>query len=391
MQNSPPRILLVDDEPNNIRLLQALLQSEGYITLAASCGLEALEKIEQSPPDIVLLDVMMPDMNGFEVCKQLRADPKYQTLPIIFLTALDDDSSRLRGLELMGDDYLTKPIKSQLLLTKIASIWRLQQMRSQQIQQQVSEQLKAKSKLQLYAAWNINQALSEKLRLFVPDQYLRRIAPGGVESIQLGNAKEEEITILFCDIRGFTTISEFQPASETFNWLNAFFTQMNSCVIAHNGFIDKYLGDALMVVFDRPEHHAQDALNAALMMQESLNEFNDDRARYNLEQPIKIGIGIHSGKAVIGALGADSRLDSTVIGDVVNTAARLEELTKHYHCEIIVSEAAIAQLTQPELFHLRWIDRVIPRGKQQEQDIYEVLPIVTQPEKGREGEKELVV
>ncbi|MCL1465650.1 response regulator [Argonema galeatum] len=379
MQNSPPRILLVDDEPNNIRLLEALLQSEDYITLAASSGVEALAIANASPPDIILLDIMMPEMDGFEVCKQLRADPKCQTLPVIFLTALDDDNSRLRGLELMGDDYLTKPIKSQLLLTKIASIWRLQQMRSQQIQQQVSEELKEKNKLQLCAAWNINQALSEKLRLFVPDQYLRRIAPSGVESIQLGNAKEEEISVLFGDIRGFTTISESQSASETFNWLNAFFTQMNSCIIAHNGFIDKYLGDALMAVFDRSGHHAQDALSAAVMMQESLREFNRGRDRYNLDQPLKIGIGIHSGKAVIGALGADSRLDSTVIGDVVNTAARLEELTKHYNCGIITSEESIAQLNQPELFHLRWIDRVVPRGKQQAQDIYEVLGTATQP------------
>lgn len=377
MQNSKPRILIVDDDPNNTRLLEALLESEGYLTQIASSGLEALAKAQGWHPDIILLDVMMPEMNGFEVCKRLRADPILQTVAIVFLTALDDDRSRLRALELMGDDFLSKPIKSDLLLTKIDSIWRLQQMRSQQFQQQMNQQVKQRVRNQLSAAWDINQALSEKLRLFVPDQFLRRIAPEGVESIQVGNAKEEEITILFCDIRGFTTISEFQSASETFNWLNAFFTQMNDCVMTHHGFIDKYLGDALMAVFDRSEHHAQDGIAAAVMMQQTLAEFNRDRERYSLNSPIEIGIGIHSGKGVIGALGANSRLDSTVIGDVVNTAARLEELTKHYGCGIIASEFAIRQLKQPELFQLQRIDRVIPRGKQQAQDIYEVKVTLT--------------
>lgn len=374
MQNISSRILLVDDDPNNIRLLEGLLEPEGYITLTAFSGLEALATAKASSPDIILLDVMMPGMNGFEVCKQMREDPMLQTVPIIFLTALDDDRSRMKALELMGDDFLTKPIKTQLLLTKIASLLRLQQMRKQQVQQQVKERVRN----QLSAAWDINQALSEKLRLFVPDQYLRRIAPEGVESIQLGNAKEEEISILFADIRGFTSISEFQSASETLNWLNALFSQMNACIMAHHGFIDKYLGDAVMAVFDRAGHHAQDALTAAVIMQQSLEEFNCDRQQYNLSQPIKIGIGIHSGKAVIGALGADSRLDSTVIGDVVNTAARLEKLTKSYDCGIIASETVISKLDLPEVFHLRLLDRVIPRGKQQAQDIYEVRGNVTQ-------------
>ncbi|MFB2877597.1 adenylate/guanylate cyclase domain-containing protein [Floridanema aerugineum] len=379
MLNHPPRILLVDDEPVNITLLESLLQSEGYDTLSAASGMEALTIAKTSIPDLIVLDIMMPGMNGFEVCQKLREDSIVKTIPIIFLTALDGDNFKLRGLEVMGDDFLTKPFKNDLLLSKIASILRLQEMRSQQVQQQ----LKEKTKRQLSAAWNINLALSEKLRLFVPDQFLRRIAPTGVESIQLGNSQEEEITVLFCDIRKFTAICESQSASETFQWLNVFFSQMNDCIIANHGFIDKYLGDALMVVFDRPETHPQDAVNGALMMQQKIVEFNSDRSKYNLEQPINIGIGIHTGKGIIGALGADSRLDSTVIGDVVNTASRLQELTKHYECGIIASDSVISQLTLSEVFEVRWIDRVVPRGKQQAQDIYEIcrksIPPTNQP------------
>jgi len=369
MSNNPPRILLVDDEPANIFLLEELLKSEGYVTFSAFSGLEALTIAYSEIPDLILLDIMMPGLNGFEVCQKLRKDSNLQTVPIVFLTALNDDYSKLKAFQLMGDDFFNKPINNQLLLMKIASILQMQKMRSRQLQQQVKE----KTKRQFSAAWNINQALSEKLRLFVPDQFLRRIAPAGVESIQLGNAQEEEITILFCDIRNFTTICEFQSASETFTWLNAFFSQMNAGVTANEGFIDKYLGDALMAVFDRPLNHAEDALSAAVMMQESLGEFNRNRSNYNLDNPINIGMGIHTGKGIIGALGAEERIDSTVIGDVVNTAARLQELTKHYGCRIIASQSVISQLNQPELFHFRWIDNVIPRGKQQAQDIYEVL------------------
>lgn len=368
MLNHPPRILLVDDEPFNITLLECLLESEGYETLSANSGIEALTMAKSSIPDLIILDIMMPGMDGFEVCQNLREDPNLQTVPIIFLTALDDDRSKLRGLELMGDDFLTKPFKNSLLLKKISSLLRLQEMRSQQVQQTIKD----KTKKQLSAAWNINLALAEKFRLFVPDQFLHRIAPNGVESIQIGNAQEEEITVLFCDIRKFTTICEGQTPSETFQWLNAFFTQMNECITAHNGFIDKYLGDALMAVFDRSEHHPQDAVNGALMMQQKIVEFNSDRHQSNLEHPINIGIGIHTGKGIIGALGADSRLDSTVIGDVVNTASRLQELTKHYKCGIIASDSVISQLTQAEFFEVRWIDRVVPRGKQKAQDIYEI-------------------
>ncbi|HBE20943.1 MAG TPA: adenylate/guanylate cyclase domain-containing response regulator [Cyanobacteria bacterium UBA11149] len=381
MSNSQPRILIVDDEPNNSFFLEELLLSEDYIPICASSGAEALTMAADSIPDLILLDVMMPDMDGFEVCQRLREDAKLQTIPVIFLTALDDDESRLRGLEMMGDDYLTKPINSQLLLTKIASILRLTNLRSQ------------KAKQQVVAAWEVNDYISEKFRLFVPDQYLERIAPKGVESIQLGNAREEEITVLFCDIRGFTTITESQSVQETFKWLNGFFSLMSQAIADNHGFIDKFMGDAVLAIFDRTQNHAADAIDAALTMEERLIEFNCDRTRYNLELPIKIGIGIHTGMGLIGTVGSDQRMDSTVIGDVVNTAARLEELTKSYKCSILASNTTInhikASYCQTEnrkqfLFLLphhtlkiRWLDRLIPRGKQQPLDIYEILRIST--------------
>jgi len=415
MSNKSPYILLVDDEPANLILLEELLHFKGYTTVSAVSGDEALSKARVDPPDLILLDIMMPELDGFDVCQRLRKDPTLQTVPVIFLTALDDDSSRLKGLEMMADDYVTKPFNSRLLLAKVENILQLSQMRSQAVSSQFNQQVKEQSKRQIAAAWEANEYLAEKFHLFVPEQLLERIAPQGVESIQLGNVTEEELTILFCDIRGFTAIAESQEARETFEWLNALFTKMSDCISSHGGFIDKYLGDAIMAVFDQPNSHARDAIEASVAMQESLQEFNADRHKYNLSSPVNIGTGIHTGIGMIGTLGSDRRMDSTVIGDVVNTASRLENLTKIYGCQIIVSANTIAHArefvnttnsnsnSQDHLllkcdleiateesivfscqttvidnqlpsnnYYYRWIDRVTPRGKQQAIEIYEI-------------------
>ncbi|MEG3874912.1 MULTISPECIES: response regulator [unclassified Microcoleus] len=415
MSNKSPCIMLVDDEPANLILLEELLHLKGYATVSALSGHEALSLARASRPDLILLDIMMPEMDGFDVCDILRKDTELQTVPVIFLTALDDDISRIKGLEMMADDYLTKPFNSRLLLAKVENILQLSQMRSQAVSSQFHQQVKEQSKRQIAAAWEANEYLSEKFQLFVPEQLLERIAPQGIESIQLGNATEEELTVLFCDIRGFTAIAESQQARKTFEWLNAFFTKMNECITSHGGFIDKYLGDAIMAVFDQPNSHAMNAIEAAVAMQETLQEFNASRHQYNLESPVNIGTGINTGIGMIGTLGSDRRMDSTVIGDVVNTASRLENLTKIYGCQIIVSENAIVHAreflngissnshskeslllkcdlemeTQESIistsgataadshlpsnnYYYRWIDRVTPRGKQQAIEIYEI-------------------
>lgn len=368
-----PRILLVDDEPINLLLLEELLSAEGYLTESATSGNEALEIAQATLPDLVLLDIMMPDMNGFEVCQNLRTNEQLQTIPIIFLTALDNEEARLKGLETMGDDYITKPINTRLLLAKIKSLLELNQLRNSKKSSEVDQ----KNLEQANAAWQISEHLSEKFRLFVPEQFLNRIAPQGVDSIQLGNAREEELTILFADIRSFTAISEAQPAIDTFRWLNAFFTRMSEAIAQHHGFIDKFLGDAIMAVFDRDNAHASDALAAAATMTQSLQEFNQKRDAYNLKEAVKIGIGIHTGIGVIGTVGSNSRMDSTVIGDVVNTAARLEELTKTYHCDTIVSAQAIAHHTPSNAFQFRYLDTIAPRGKQQALKIYQAVFDIT--------------
>jgi adenylate cyclase len=373
MSNQQSYILLVDDDPNNLLLLESLLALQEYKTQSATSGQAALDLAQSSQPDLILLDVMMPDMDGFEICNILRQQEHLKTVPIIFLTALDDDESQLQGMEMMADDYITKPFNSQLLLAKVKNILRLNQMRTQSVQTQIKQQT-------LTPLQN-SEEFSQKFTSFVPTQFLKRIAPNGIESIQLGNKIEVELSILFCDIRKFTAITESQNSSQTFEWLNYFLNQMSSCITQNHGFIDKYLGDAILAIFDREDIHFLDAIQAAVAMQNASKEMNLNSNFIDLKT-LKMGIGIDTGVATIGILGTTKQMETTVIGDVVNTASRLEELTKTYHCEIIASESTISHLSQvnPSLieseksieFNYRLIDRVIPRNKQKAIDIYQV-------------------
>jgi two-component system sensor histidine kinase ChiS len=361
--NQQSYILLVDDEPNNLLLLESLLSVQEYQTQSAHSGQEAINLAQSSKPDLILLDVMMPDMNGFEVCNSLRQQEELKTVPIIFLTALDDDESRIQGIEMMADDYITKPFNSQLLLAKIKNILHLNQMRSQTIKTQPE-----------------TETYSETLDSFLPTQFLKRIAPNDIESISLGEKIEAEVSILYCDIRRYTAIAESQAPSQTFEWLNYFLNQMSLCINHYHGFIDKYLGDAILAIFDRDNMHALDAIHSAIAMQVGVKKMNLNTKFMNLPT-IKMGIGIDTGIATIGVLGTANRMETTVIGDVVNTASRLEELTKIYDCEIIVSESTISNLPQvhqtksPEdiTFNYNLIDRVIPRNKQKEIDIFKIV------------------
>lgn len=380
MNLSESYILLVDDDPQNLYLMSEVLELEGYRVHQAASGTEALAIAQAELPQLILLDVMMPDMNGFEVCQQIRCNPLTATIPILFLTALEDDDSHLKSVEVMGDDYLTKPINVELVLKKIASILQLRQMRDAVYQQQLVakaqeiQSIQDDHRRQMMAAWKISETLAEKFYSFVPRQFLTRVAPRGVESLQVGNANESEMTVMFCDIREFTAIAEMQTARDTFKWLNVFFENINQAVMNYSGFVDKYLGDAVLTVFDRDTYHAVDALNAATQICQSLEEFNRDRHQFGLQHPIRIGMGLHSGVGLIGTVGANQRMDTTVVGDVVNTASRLENLTKVYQCSVINSETVIKQLPENHPFQFRWLDCVTPRGKRVEINIYEFIP-----------------
>ncbi|MDP2825150.1 MAG: adenylate/guanylate cyclase domain-containing protein [Sulfuritalea sp.] len=204
---------------------------------------------------------------------------------------------------------------------------------------------------------------------FVPRQFLNLLGIADIRKVELGQQVERKMTVLFADIRDFTSLSESMSPQENFNFLNSYLVQMEPVIAAHGGFIDKYIGDAIMALFpDSPDA----ALRCSLAMLERLEEYNGGRRRAGY-RPIKIGIGINTGIVILGTIGGAARMDGTVIGDAVNLAARLERLTKEYRVSILISEYTLYCLDEPGLWSIRFLDRTHVRGKQDNQSVYEVF------------------
>ncbi|MBD2103627.1 adenylate/guanylate cyclase domain-containing protein [Leptolyngbya sp. FACHB-261] len=222
----------------------------------------------------------------------------------------------------------------------------------------------------LQASFSKLQKTLESFERFVPEKFLSVIAPEGIEQIQVGVAVTRQISILFTDIRGYTSLSEKLTPSEIFQFLNAYLACMGQVINEANGFIDKYIGDAIMALFD--DEATDGVLQAALALRRTLTQFNAERLHQGLPQ-IDIGIGIHRGEVVMGTVGFTSRIESTVIGDPVNLASRVERLTKDYHCQILVTEPVVAALRHPDAFQLRLVSQCVKiRGKDEPVAIYEL-------------------
>jgi adenylate cyclase len=210
---------------------------------------------------------------------------------------------------------------------------------------------------------------TEAYSRFVPRQFLHLLGIDDIRKVELGQQVERKMTILFADIRNFTSLSESMSPQENFNFLNSYLIQMEPVIAAHGGFIDKYIGDGIMALFpDSPDA----ALRCSLAMMERLEEYNSGRERAGYRR-IKIGIGINTGIVILGTVGGAARMDGTVIGDAVNLAARMERLTKEYRVSILISEYTLYCLDQPSLWSIRFLDRTHVRGKQGTQSVYEVF------------------
>ncbi|MBF0350762.1 MAG: HAMP domain-containing protein [SAR324 cluster bacterium] len=210
----------------------------------------------------------------------------------------------------------------------------------------------------------------QTFQLFVPTQFLRHIAHDGIENVKLGNAQQETVSVLFSDIRGFTTISESMSPQQLLDFLNLLFRQVGKAIEQY-GFIDKFIGDAVMAVFEGEAEDysgAQNAVTTALIMQTALQKFRNEN-----HSPVEIGIGINTGPVVIGTVGTSSRMDSTVLGDTVNLASRMEGLTKNYGGSLLISENTFKQLPNTHCFQIRAVDKVRVKGKKEPITVYEVF------------------
>ncbi|AFY39648.1 adenylate/guanylate cyclase with integral membrane sensor [[Leptolyngbya] sp. PCC 7376] len=332
------KILIVDDEPINRQVLINHLSPYDYAVTEASNGQEALDIINDGLlPDLILLDIMMPNMTGYEVCHILRQKFLAHELPIVMLTAKNQVESIVEGFTAGANDYLTKPIQKQELLARMKT--------------------------------HLNLAkLSSAYGKFVPRDFLDFLDKESILEVQIGNQVQQEMTIMFADIRSFATLAEKMIPQDTFDFINAYLSRVSPVIREHHGFIDKYIGDAIMALFPKS---VDGAAKAAIAMQKRVVLFNQDRREAGLV-PIRIGIGLHLGNLMLGTIGEPERMETTVIADAVNLAARLESLTKLYGVEILISERTKNQLDEDANYNVRFLDRVKVKGKNEVVLIYEL-------------------
>ncbi|NEO99009.1 MAG: response regulator [Symploca sp. SIO2E9] len=332
------KILVVDDELVNLQVLVNHLSLQNYAITQAANGIEGLEIIQHGfQPDLILLDIMMPKMTGYEFCKKIREQFPANELPVVLLTAKNQVSDLVEGFGVGANDYLSKPVSKYELLARIKTHIRLAK---------------------------INAAYGR----FVPHEFLNFLDRESIVDVQLGDQTLKEMTILFADIRSFTTLSEQMSPKENFDFLNAYLSRVSPVIRNHHGFIDKYIGDAIMALFPQ---EADDALQAGINMQKQVSLFNSYRQDRGKE-PIAIGIGMHTGSLILGTVGESQRMENTVIADAVNLASRLEGLTKVYGADILISEQTLSLLDNQQKYRCRFLGRVKVKGKSQAVGVFEV-------------------
>jgi class 3 adenylate cyclase len=320
--SGPAKVLVVDDTPQNVKLLADLLSVKGYAVVTAASGPEALDKVEAERPDLVLLDVMMPGMSGYEVCRRIRENPATGILPVVMVTALDPGQERLKGLEAGADDFLSKPVNQAELLARVRSLVRVKQLYDT-VQAQAAELAELNRTLEGRVREQVGQLerLGRLKRFFSP-QLAELIVAGDAEDPLRSHRRE--ITVVFLDLRGFTAFAETAEPEEIMGVLREYHAEMGRLILAHEGTLERFTGDGMMIFFNDPvpvPNPAERAIRMALAMRDRVGELRVNWTRLGYE--LDFGVGIAQGYATIGAIGFEGRWDYGAIGTVTNLAARL--------------------------------------------------------------------
>lgn len=337
LQKAPTNILIVDDELINRRVLENHLTVAGYGVTEVAGGKEALALIDQGVKfDLVLLDVMMPNMSGYEVCQTIRKKISTSELPIVLLTAKNRVSDLVAGFNVGANDYLTKPFSKNELLSRIKAHLNLK---------------------------NIHNASSK----FVPTEFLRSVGRESITDVVLGDHVQKNVTVLFTDVRDYTTLAESMSPRQNFKFVNAYVGRMGPLIQKNEGFVNQYLGDGIMALFPKGSGNA---LQAAIDMQKMINVYNLRRIDEGFVS-ISVGMGLHTGPLVMGIIGDTHRNDTAIIADTVNTASRMEGITKYYGARIILSEESLKTISNPDDYNFRYLGKVQVKGKDKIIGVYE--------------------
>ncbi len=353
----PPLILVVDDVTDNVDILQMRLESQGYEVVSAGDGVEALVKTRELLPDLVLLDIMMPKMDGIETVKRLKADASLPFIPVILVTAKADGADVVAGLESGGDDYLTKPVDHAALSARVRAMLRIKalhdtvQAQAQRLEEQAAELAAWSKTLEERVAVQVSEIERiGRLKWFLAPQIAHTIVSSGGEAIL--ESHRRDIVVLFCDMRGFTAFSETAEPEDVMAVLREYHGALGPLVHRYEGTLDRFTGDGMLVVFNDPVPCPDPALRAvrlAVDMRDAAASLARSWTARGHE--IGFGVGIAQGYATLGRIGFEGRFDYTAIGTVTNLAARLCAEAKDG--QILVTQRVAAAIDKiAELQHL---------------------------------------
>lgn len=345
---TPPLILVVEDNQANLDILRMRLESNGYEVTSATDGVAGLEKAKDIHPDLILLDIMMPKMDGIEVCKRLKNDDSLPFIPIIMVTAKTDAKDAITGLEAGSDEYLTKPVNHGALIARVQSMLRIKDLHDT-VKNQADLLEKQAAKLK---AWNteLKQRVTKQVKELERTNRLKRfLSPQLAELIVSTNddnlleSHRREITVVFCDLRGFTAFSEIGEPEEVMSVLREYHEVMGDLVFQFDGTLERFTGDGLMVFFNDPlpcDKPAKTAVKMAVGMREAVRELKESWKKRGYE--LGFGLGIDQGYATLGKIGFEGRFDYAAIGTVTNLASRLCDQARDG--QIIISQRVYAAI-----------------------------------------------
>lgn len=345
MTERPYRVLVVDDLAQNLLVAEALLESLSCQVVTARNGQECLDVVAVEPPDLILLDVVMPVMDGLAACRILKGDPEYRHIPIVLLTSLDSTEDYVAGIESGADDFVVKPFNRHELVARVRSLLRVKRLVE-------GERRHLRGTLERYVGPSVAQQLL------------------GQEQFGAPSGGRVDASVLFADIRSFSAWSELTEPEAVVEVMNAFLGAAVEIVFQYGGAVDKFTGDGLMAIFGAPlptSDHPQRAVRAALEIAAVASSIRHSA----LPSPLLVGCGVNSGEMVIGSIGSERRLDYTAMGDAVNLARRLCDEAAGGH--VLVTEATCVRLRG---VHVEDLGRLRVKNRQEPVQTYSVVSLL---------------